>query len=111
MDEVTYKMDTYSYFIFQSRYARWVPEENRRETWEEAVKRYFDFMANHLKEECNYKLKKDLRNELEKAVLQLDIMPSMRCLAIAGPALDRCNVAGYNCSYLPIEHPRCFDEL
>jgi ribonucleoside-triphosphate reductase len=101
----------YSKFIAISRYARWREGDKRRETWPETVKRYFDFMEGHLKEECNYKLKKPLRNELEQAVLRLDLLPSMRCLATAGPALDRCNVAGYNCSYLPIESPRCFDEL
>ena len=101
----------YQTFIALSRYARWLPEQNRRETWNETVKRYFDFMEQHLEENNNYKLKKSLRVELESAVLALEVLPSMRCLATAGPALDRCNVSGFNCSYLPIESPRCFDEL
>lgn len=101
----------YQQFIHTSRYARWIESENRRETWPETVKRYFDFMEQHLKEECNYKLKKSLRSELEQAVLKLEVLPSMRALATAGPALDRCNVAGYNCSYVPVDSPRSFDEL
>jgi len=101
----------YSKFIAISRYARWLDKENRRETWQETVKRYFDFMEEHLKEQCNYDLKKDLREELEQAVLKLEIMPSMRSLMSAGPALKRDNTAGYNCSYLPIDSPRSFDEL
>ena len=101
----------YQTFIAQSRYARWLETEKRRETWPETVKRYFDFMEKHLEEHNDYKLKKALRKELEAAVLGLEILPSMRCLATAGPALDRCNVAGYNCSYLPIDSPRSFDEL
>lgn len=101
----------YQSFIALSRYARWLPEHNRRETWAETVKRYFDFMETHLEENNGYKLKKSLRRDLEDAVLNLDVMPSMRALATAGPALDRCNVAGFNCSYLPIDSPRSFDEL
>lgn len=101
----------YQQFIHTSRYARWIESEKRRETWSETVKRYFDFMEKHLDENHDYKLKKSLRKELEDSVLNLDVLPSMRCLATAGPALERCNVAGYNCSYVPIDSPRSFDEL
>jgi ribonucleoside-triphosphate reductase len=104
-------LNIYETFIFKSRYSRWIEAEKRREEFPETVKRYFDFMEAHLKEQCNYKLKKSLRSDLEAAVLRLDIVPSMRALATAGPALDRCNVAGFNCSYLPIDSPRSFDEL
>lgn len=100
----------YQEFIFKSRYARWLPEENRREEWSETVTRYFDFFENKLKENHKYKLTKELRKELETAVYNLEVLPSMRCLMTAGPALERCNVAGYNCSYLPINHSRAFDE-
>lgn len=97
-------------FIYTSRYARWLPEQNRREQWSETVARYFDFFTDHLKENNNYTLTPELRTELEQAVLNLEVMPSMRALMTAGPALKRCNVAGFNCSYLPIDHPRAFDE-
>lgn len=101
----------YEEFIYKSRYARWRDDLGRREEWTETVARYFDFMEEHLKNKCDYTLTKKLRKELEEAVLTLKVMPSMRCLMTAGAALDRCNVGGYNCSYLPIDHPRAFDEI
>lgn len=101
----------YSRFISLSRYARWLPEDNRRETWHETVSRYFAYMDKHLKESHDYTIPKKLRQELFDAVYGLQVMPSMRALMTAGPALDRCHVAGFNCSYLPIDHPRAFDEL
>lgn len=93
-----------------SRYARWLESEKRREVWPETVGRYFDFFQVHLKENCNYTLTKKLREELENAVLNLEVMPSMRALMTAGPALNRCNVAGFNCAYMPVDSPRAFDE-
>jgi len=100
----------YQNFIALSRYARWKEDEQRRETWGETVKRYFDYMANHLSTNNGYKLPDTLRAELEEAVLNQSIMPSMRALMTAGPALDRCHVGGYNCSYVPVDSPRAFDE-
>jgi len=100
----------YQNFIALSRYARWKEDEQRRETWAETVQRYFDYMAGHLSSNHNYKLTKDLRSELEEAVLNQSIMPSMRALMTSGPALDRCHVGGYNCSYVPVDNPRAFDE-
>ena len=100
----------YQNFIALSRYARWKEDEQRRETWMETVERYFDYMSKHLKEKHNYTMPDDLRGELETAVLDQDIMPSMRALMTAGPALDRCHVGGYNCSYVPVDSPRAFDE-
>lgn len=100
----------YQNFIALSRYARWKEDEQRRETWGETVSRYFDYMTKHLKEKHSYKLDKKLRDELETAVLNQDIMPSMRALMTSGPALDRCHVGGYNCSYVPVDSPRAFDE-
>lgn len=98
-------MNDYQHFIHLSRYARWLDEEGRRETWEETVKRYCDWMA------CHIGLMDDaLWSEIEQAILNLEIMPSMRCLMTAGPALDRTHVAGYNCAYLVVDHPRSFDE-
>jgi ribonucleoside-triphosphate reductase len=100
----------YQNFIALSRYARWKEDEQRRETWQETVSRYFDYITNHLRDKHSYKITKDLRTELEEAVLNQDIMPSMRALMTSGPALDRCHVGGYNCSYVPVDNPRAFDE-
>jgi len=100
----------YQNFIALSRYARWKEDEQRRETWSETVDRYFDYMEKHLGQKYNYALSDELRAELEEAVLNQDIMPSMRALMTAGPALDRCHVGGYNCSYVPVDSPRAFDE-
>ena len=101
----------YQKFIFISRYARWIEKEKRRETWNETVKRYFDFFETHLKENNNYVVPPELRAELETAVLKLEIMPSMRALMTAGEALRRDNTAGYNCSYVAVNRVRAFDEI
>ncbi len=103
-------MDLYQSFIQKSRYARYLQKEKRREHWDETVARYFDFMTNHLKDNCRFTLDDELRAELEKAVVNLDVMPSMRCLMTAGKALERDNTSGYNCSYIPIDDPKSFDE-
>ena len=100
----------YQQFIHLSRYARWNEDLQRRETWQETVARYFDFFEEHLKENNSYTLPKKLRTELEQAVLNLEIMPSMRALMSAGKALKRDNVAGFNCSYVAVDTPRAFDE-
>ena len=101
----------YQDFIHLSRYSRWLEKENRREHWDETVKRYFDFFEEHLKENHKFKVTADLRSELENAVLNLEIMPSMRALMTAGEALKRDNTAGYNCSYVAINRVRAFDEI
>jgi len=98
-------MGTYERFIATSRYARWLPKEERRETWDETCRRY-----------TNYWLEKDLlkeneAEELYQAIREGLVMPSMRCLMTAGKALDRDNVAGFNCSYIAIDHPLAFSEL
>lgn len=98
-------MDNYQKFIAASRYARWDDAKGRRETWEETVQRYIDFFKDRKQ------LDSKTANELYDAIVNLEVMPSMRCLMTAGKALDRDNVAGFNCSYLPIDHPRAFDEL
>ena len=87
----------YQNFIALSRYARWLPEEGRRETWTETVNRYLDFMENHLKKEHNFDLSYEIRSGLFEHIAGLGVMPSMRALMTAGNALDRCHVAGYNC--------------
>ena len=100
---------TYQEFIHLSRYARWNEDTGRRETWQETVKRYFDFMQEHLKKNNDTDIA-DMRPQLEQAVLNLDIMPSMRALMSAGTALERDNVAGFNCSYVAVDTVRAFDE-
>jgi len=102
----------YQQFIHLSRYARWNEEKGRRETWEETVSRYFDFFVTHIQHLApdTAHVTINVRNELEKAVLNLDIMPSMRALMSAGKALERDHVAGFNCSYLAVDTPRAFDE-
>ena len=102
--------EAYQTYIAMSRYARWLPEESRRETWEETVKRYFDFFEEHLKETCGYDVPVKIRKECENAVLNLEVMPSMRALMTAGPALKRCNMAGFNCAFVAVDSPRAFDE-
>ena len=111
MKKETQLQSLYQQFIHLSRYSRWIESEKRRETWNETVARYFDFFENHLKESQEYSLSKQLRNELEDAVLNLEIMPSMRSLMTAGEALSRDNVAGYNCSYIAVNRVRAFDEI
>jgi ribonucleoside-triphosphate reductase len=101
----------YQEFIHKSRYARWLWNENRRENWDETVSRFFNFFDEHVKEVTGYTVTEEERKELEQAVLNLDIMPSMRCLMTAGEALRRENVAGYNCSYVAVDNPRSFDEI
>jgi len=106
-----YLPTSYQEFIHLSRYSRWLPDKGRRETWDETITRYFDFFTEHLKETVNFDLSKNLRNELEQAVLGLRIMPSMRCVMTAGEALKRENIAGYNCSYVAVDRPQAFDEI
>ena len=89
-------MDQYQEYIALSRYARWLPNEKRRETWEETVRRYFDFWSARLDRVPG---SGKVIEEAEQAVLNLEVMPSMRALMTAGAALDRDNVAGFNCSY------------
>ena len=98
-------MDQYQQFIHKSRYARWLPTEKRRETWEETVQRYVDFWVNRKQ------IDSKTADLLYKHIHNLDVMPSMRCMMTAGEALDKDNVAGFNCSYLHIDSPRSFDEL
>ena len=98
-------MDQYQQFIHKSRYARWIPEHSRRETWSETVFRYVSFWRD--REQITVKE----GQKLYDAIHNLEVMPSMRCMMTAGKALDKDNVAGFNCSYLHIDSPRSFDEL
>jgi len=101
----------YQQFIHLSRYARWDYDKNRRETWYETVERYFNFFTEHLEETCGYVLTNGERVGLENSVKELNVMPSMRCLMTAGPALKKENVSGYNCSYVKVDNQRSFDEI
>ena len=103
-------MTPYNTFIAKSRYSRFLDDKNRREHWGETVARYFDFMEKHLATKQNYTLTAELRKELQEAVTHLDVVPSMRAMMTAGTALDRQNVAAFNCSYLPIDDAKAFDE-
>lgn len=100
----------YQNYIAVSKYARWLDSEGRRETWTETVNRYFDFMEHHLKKNHDYDIEPSLLQKIKNEVLNLNLMPSMRALMTAGPALERENLAGYNCSFIAIDSPRAFDE-
>ena len=101
----------YQSFIHMSRYSRWLEDEGRRETWGETVGRLVSFFKAHI--DTNYKggVTDKEWNQIEESILSLEVMPSMRALMTAGKALDREHVAGYNCSYIPIDSPRAFDEV
>jgi ribonucleoside-triphosphate reductase (thioredoxin) len=94
----------YQAFIHKSRYARWLDKEGRRESWGETVSRYMDNLVKPLAGYDSYV------KDIENAILNLEVMPSMRALMTAGPAFNRDNTAGYNCSYMPVDDPKSFDE-
>ena len=100
----------YQSFIHQSRYSRWLEEEGRRETWEETVTRLLDFYKDFLKNNHGYSIPEELYTDLYVAIVTMQVMPSMRAMMTAGPALERNHIAAYNCSYLPVDSPRSFDE-
>ena len=100
----------YQNFIHLSRYSRWIDTEERRETWSETINRYLSFMSNHLKDNYSYTIPDEMYSEIETSMFNLEVLGSMRALMTAGPALKRENIAGYNCSYLPVDSPRSFDE-
>ena len=95
----------YSNFIHKSRYARWLDDKGRRETWDETVDRYISFFCARFPKQA-----KEIK-ELRSAIFDLRVLPSMRCLMSAGRALERDEVAGFNCSYVSVDHPRAFDEI
>jgi len=100
----------YQQFIHKSRYARWIDDEQRRENWDETVSRYVSFMDSHVRDNHGYKLPDSLRSEITDGIMSLAVMPSMRAMMTSGPALARDNICGYNCSYIPVDSPRSFDE-
>ena len=103
-------IDPYRNFIAVSRYSRWLEDENRRETWEETVDRYFGFMRNHVKSNHAKAYKQIPWKDIQDYVLNHKIMPSMRGLMTAGPALERENLAQFNCSFIAVDDQRAFDE-
>ena len=100
----------YQQFIHKSRYARWLDDEQRRENWDETVFRYTNFMRNQVHSKHQYVISNTDLFDIEQAILGQEIMPSMRAMMTAGPALARDNICGYNCSYIPVDSPRSFDE-
>lgn len=111
INETGYIDNPYQQFIATSKYARWNDELGRRETWAETVSRYMDFMRDHLSSNNNYEMTQETYDEVQEAILTMQVLPSMRALMTAGPALKKNHIAGYNCSYVPIDSPRAFDEV
>lgn len=103
--------DPYRNFIHVSRYARWLDTENRRETWVETVDRYINFMLSHLKQNNNYVPPAADVALVREYILTHKSLPSMRAMMTAGPALERDNIAGYNCSYVAVDDPQVFSEI
>ena len=103
----------YQDFIHKSRYARWNEKDKRREDWDETVDRYLEYVSAHIKKEHDFDIdghNVGLYSSLRNHILDLKVMPSMRAMMTAGDALERDNICGYNCSYIPVDHPRAFDE-
>lgn len=96
----------YEEIIYKTRYARWIEKDKRRENWDETVHRLVEYYLNHINA-IDYD---QLYSLLYDAIYNFEVMPSMRALMTAGPALDRCHVPAYNCAYMPVDSPRSFDE-
>jgi ribonucleoside-triphosphate reductase (thioredoxin) len=90
-------------YVHKSRYARWLDHENRRESWEETVNRYVAYFEN--------KFPHYPTDLIRRSILNLDVMPSMRALMTAGPALERDPMAGFNCTFVAVDDVRAFDEI
>jgi ribonucleoside-triphosphate reductase len=110
VDEGGSLVDPYRNFIAISRYARWNEEKGRRETWTETVDRYVTFMDSHLTNKYAFDMSIEQLNDIRAAIVNHKVMPSMRALMTAGSALERENLAGYNCSFIAVDSPRAFDE-
>ena len=109
MNPAEFRLPTpFQEFIHLSRYARWIEKEGRRETWAETVDRYISYMCD---KRLAGKIPAEVKEELRNAILTLKVLPSMRCLMTAGPALDQNDVAAFNCAFLAIDHPHAFDEM
>jgi ribonucleoside-diphosphate reductase alpha chain len=99
-------MTPYQEYIGKSRYSRYLDDKGRREHWPETVNRYFDFMTKHLQDKHNYTLSTAMREQLQTAVTNLEVVPSMRSIMTAGDALERQNVAGYTVHTYPLMIPK-----
>jgi ribonucleoside-diphosphate reductase alpha chain len=99
---------SFQQFIHLSRYARWNEEKGRRETWQETVDRYINHMCD---KQCPGKIPPEVREEIRSGILNLEVMPSMRCLMTAGEALEKTAIAAYNCCFIAIDDPKAFDEI
>jgi ribonucleoside-diphosphate reductase alpha chain len=102
--------DPYRNFIHVSRYSRWLEDKGRRETWVETVDRYMTFMKNHLVNNFEYDENDIKFAQIKDAIVNHKVMPSMRAMMTAGPALERDNIAAYNCSFIAVDSLRAFDE-
>lgn len=111
IDKDGYIDNGYQQFIATSKYARWNDDLGRRETWTETVDRYMSFMKTHLSLNNNYDLTDEEYSEMREAIISMEVLPSMRALMTAGPALKKNHIAAYNCSYIPVDSPRAFDEI
>ena len=100
----------YQSFIHTSRYARWLEDEGRRESWDETVNRYMNNVVEPVVDSGASEDNMEIAQQIEQAILGLEVMPSMRAMMTAGPAADRDNTCMYNCSYLPVDDPKSFDE-
>ena len=100
-------MDQYREYIAASRYARFIDEKNRRETWSETTQRFVDYIFSHTE---TIKDNEELKKEIFDAIFNHQLMPSMRAMMTAGKSADRDNTCVYNCSYLPVDDPKSFDE-
>jgi len=100
----------YQSFIHTSRYARWLEDEGRRESWDETVNRYMDNVVEPVVNSGDSENNFNVAHDIEQAILGLEVMPSMRAMMTAGPAANRDNTCMYNCSYLPVDDPKSFDE-
>ena len=103
MSKNNYLPTDYQTFIAKSRYAKYFDGKGR-EDWSETVERYMDNVVRPKAGKDSYV------NQIRDAILDLEVMPSMRAMMTAGKALERDNTAGYNCSYLPVDDPKSFDE-
>ena len=103
--------DTFMSFISKDKYSRWIEEENRRETWEETVDRYCDYMRKRMDEKYPGVYRNKFWKKTRKAILNLEVMPSMRAMMMAGPGLEANEMSAYNCSFVAFDDVRAFDEL
>jgi ribonucleoside-triphosphate reductase len=102
-------LNTYASVIHKSRYARFLDDKKRRETWEETVERYVAFITQQAAK-LGGALSTEEIEEITQAIVNREVMPSMRLMMTAGEAATRDNIAGYNCAYLAVNNKRAFSE-